>query len=205
MKTVTPLSKTLALILFILLPVLAFFLGRIYQKTIYESTQTSVVIPSNATILKVAPTITSQTLNNDSFVMANSDKTVTLNPAIKTHLTIPKGASYQIDANGWGINIRLSPNILIEMCAGCQQISLFNKCGQGYGMSGEGICSVRKITLSNIVMNANVLKNDPNYVMFIDGQIGPLSIGIETNNKKLLTYDEEATVNKLLTTIKTEQ
>lgn len=204
LTTVTSLSKTLALILFILLPIIAFFLGRTYQKSISESKQLQNEIPSQGPTFAVTPSITPQALNNDSFSMVSSDTVVMLNPSLKTNLTIPKGGSYQVNADGYGIDVHLTPNIFIQMCSGCQQIALFERCGSSYGMTGEGICTARKVTLGNVIMNANVLKNDPNTLEFINGTIKALSVGIETNNGKLLTADEESTINKLLISIKTE-
>ncbi len=76
LTTVTPVSKTLAVLLFIILPICAFFLGENYQQMIdMNSSQHSLFVP-NRQIL--TPTPSTSPLGVTTITLKDNNKTVTV-------------------------------------------------------------------------------------------------------------------------------
>lgn len=92
LTTVTPLSKTIALILFIFIPIVGFFYGRHYQSIIDQNSKPPVTLPIRPIISLPIPSITRQ----NGSVMINS-----LSPgqgSISTSVTIT-GSGFSLVQN----------------------------------------------------------------------------------------------------------
>ena len=119
---------------------------------------------------------------------------------------VPDGATYKTDFE-WEMHIYPTQNLIIEMCWGCQPISLFGICGEGYGMGGEGICKSEKITLGNLEMVQHYFTDDRKFA-FIAGPYGKNNdtlkstfIGIKTSNNQYPTDSEKQILNKIISSI----
>lgn len=119
---------------------------------------------------------------------------------------VPQGAAYKTDFE-WEIHIYPTQDLSIDMCWGCQPISLFGICGESYGMGGEGLCKSEKIVLGNLEMEQHYFEKNRKFA-FIAGPYGKsldvlksTFIGIKTSNNHYPTDSEKLILDEIISKI----